>query len=72
MRVSAEGSGATCFVLCFDDGVDEGMDGEWYTYGPPTWYLSCGHETYGYECPKFCSVCGAMVVDEDDEEQEGR
>ena len=57
-------SDKTCEVECFDDGVDEGMDGEWYRYATPTWYLSCGHEAYGGECPKFCPECGAKVVDE--------
>ena len=57
-------SDKTCEVECFDDGVDEGMDGEWFTYAPPTWYLSCGHEAYGSECPKFCHECGAKVVGE--------
>lgn len=27
--------------------------------------LSCGHEVQGYEKPKYCSKCGAVVVDED-------
>lgn len=27
--------------------------------------LSCGHEVQGYEKPKYCSECGAVVVDED-------
>ena len=51
----------TCEVEGYDDGVDEGMDGEWYSYGPPTWYLSCGHETYGSERPCYCSTCGRKV-----------
>ena len=51
----------TCEIECFDDGVDEGMDGEWFSYAPPTWYLSCGHEAYGSECPRFCPECGARV-----------
>lgn len=54
----------TCRVDCFDDGVDEGLDGEWFSYAPPTWYLSCGHEVYDSECPRFCPVCGREVVDE--------
>ena len=53
-----------CHVECFDDGVDEGLDGEWYSYAPPKWYLSCGHEVEGSERPKFCSTCGRKVVDE--------
>ena len=51
----------TCHVECFDDGIDEGRDGEWYSYGPPTWYLSCGHEAYGSEEPRHCPECGARV-----------
>lgn len=27
--------------------------------------LSCGHEVQGYEKPKYCSKCRAVVVDED-------
>ena len=50
-----------CEVECFDDGVDEGMDGEWYSYAPPTWYLSCGHDVQGTERPNFCVVCGKAV-----------
>ena len=52
----------TCQVNCFDDGVDEAMDGEWTRYSEPTWYLTCGHESQGGECPKFCPECGARVV----------
>ena len=52
----------TCEVEGYDDGIDEGMDGEWYSYGPPTWYLSCGHETYGSTRPCYCSACGRKVV----------
>lgn len=52
-----------CEIECFDDGVDEGMDGEWFTYAPPTWHLSCGHKVFGDERPNFCSHCGAKVVD---------
>lgn len=54
----------TCHAEGFDDGVDEGMDGEWYSYSPPTWYLSCGHEVHDSERPRFCPVCGREVVDE--------
>lgn len=54
----------TCHVESFDDGVDEGMDGEWYSYAPPTWYLSCGHRAEGIDCPDYCPTCGAMVVEE--------
>lgn len=44
----------------FDDGVDEGMDGEWYSYGPATYHLSCGHSAYECE-PNFCPECGKPV-----------
>ena len=27
--------------------------------------LSCGHEVQGYEKPKYCSECGAVVLNED-------
>lgn len=27
--------------------------------------LSCGHEVQGYEKPKYCSECGAVVIGED-------
>ena len=56
----------TCEVEGYDDGVDEGMDGEWFNYAPPTWYLSCGHTVEGADRPRYCSVCGARVkgVDE--------
>ena len=52
----------TCSVELFDDGYSEGLDGEWYSYGPPTWELSCGHTCEGRERPCFCPVCGAEVV----------
>ena len=51
----------TCEVECYDDGVDEGMGGEWY-FDTPTWYLSCGHEVYGSMRPCYCSTCGRRVV----------
>jgi hypothetical protein len=54
----------TCEVEGFDDGIDEGMDGEWYSYAPPTWYLGCGHEAYGSERPCFCPSCGKRIVEE--------
>lgn len=54
----------TCHVECFDDGVDEGVDGEWYSYSAPTWYLSCGHEIHESERPEWCPWCGKKVVDE--------
>lgn len=53
----------TCEVEGFDDGIDEGMDGEWFAYAPPTWHLSCGHEVCGSERPRYCSVCGKRVVE---------
>ena len=53
----------TCEVEYYDDGVDEGMDGEWYAYAPPTWFLSCGHEVYGSTRPRYCSMCGRRVVE---------
>lgn len=58
----------TCHVECYDDGVDEGLDGEWYSYALPTWYLSCEHEAYGVECPSFCLVCGRQIVNEEESE----
>lgn len=58
----------TCHVECYDDGIDEDLDGEWYSYALPTWYLSCEHEAYGVECPSFCPVCGRQIVDEEESE----
>lgn len=55
-----DGAG-TCKVEGFDDGMDEGLDGEWFAYAPPTWHLSCGHEVYGSERPRYCSTCGRGV-----------
>ena len=55
----------TCEVEGYDDGVDEGMDGDWYSYAPPTWYLSCGHRCEGSERPRYCPVCGKRVVEVD-------
>lgn len=52
----------TCEVEGYDDGMDEGMDGEWFAYAPPTWYLSCGHEIYSSERPHYCPNCGRKVV----------
>ena len=51
----------TCEVECYDDGVDEALDGEWHSYAPPTWYLSCGHTVEGADRPRYCSTCGARV-----------
>ena len=53
----------TCDIECFDDGVDEGLDGEWFSYSSPMWYLSCGHTAQGTEKPNFCPNCGRKVVD---------
>lgn len=61
---NGERTDGTCHAEGFDDGVDEGLDGEWYSYSPPTWYLSCGHEVHESECPRFCPVCGREVVGE--------
>lgn len=55
----------TCEVVGFDDGIDEGADGEWYSYSDGTWYLSCGHEVDGSERPNYCSECGARVIPPD-------
>lgn len=55
----------TCHVECFDNGVDEGVDGKWFSYAPPTWYLSCGHTVEGNEAPSYCATCGKKVVDDD-------
>lgn len=47
-------------IECFDDGWDEGLDGEWFRYAPPEYYLSCGHSAFEVE-PKFCPECGRQV-----------
>lgn len=60
-ELNAELGSGTCEVECFDDGTDEGMDGEWFSYAPPMWYLSCGHTAQGTEKPNFCPVCGKAV-----------
>lgn len=52
-----------CEVEGFDDGMDEGMDGHWFAYAPPTWFLSCGHEAHGQR-PSYCPVCGRKVKEE--------
>ena len=59
-----QGVAETCHVECFDDGVDEALDGEWISYAPPTWYLSCSHTVEGSERPHFCPSCGRRVVSE--------
>ena len=53
----------TCHVECFDDGVDEALDGEWINLGA-RWFLSCGHTVEGEERPHFCPTCGRTVVSE--------
>ena len=54
----------TCEIECFDNGMDEAMDGDWVSYGPPTWHLSCSHKVHGFERPCYCAVCGRKVVSE--------
>ena len=50
----------TCEVIGFDDGYDEGLDGEWFAIAPATWFLSCDHEAHGRR-PSYCPVCGRKV-----------
>lgn len=54
----------TCEILGYDDGYDEGVDGEMYQYVDPRYFLSCEHEAYGSVVPKYCPECGRKVVDE--------
>lgn len=54
----------TCEILGYDDGYDEGLDGEMYQYDDPKYFLSCEHEAYGSVAPNYCPVCGRKVVDE--------
>ena len=54
----------TCEILGYDDGYDEGVDGEMYQYADPRYFLSCEHEAYGSVVPNYCPVCGRKVVDE--------
>ena len=54
----------TCEILGYDDGYDEGVDGEMYQYADARHFLSCGHESYGSVVPNYCPVCGRKVVDE--------
>lgn len=54
----------TCEILGYDDGYDEGVDGEMYQYADPRYFLSCEHEAYGSVVPKYCPECGRKVVDE--------
>ena len=49
-----------CKIESFDNGLDEDYDGSLYSYAPPTYYLSCGHEAY-YLKPNYCPDCGAKV-----------
>ena len=49
-----------CKIEAFDNGLDEDYDGSLYSYAPPTYYLSCGHEAYQYK-PNYCPDCGAKV-----------
>ena len=49
-----------CKIEAFDNGLDEDYDGSLYSYAPPTYYLSCGHEAY-YHKPNYCPDCGAKV-----------
>ena len=50
----------TCEDIGFDDGYDEGLDGEWFALAPATWFLSCDHEAHGQR-PSYCPVCGRKV-----------
>lgn len=52
----------TCEIESFDNGLDEDYDGSLYSYAPPTYYLSCGHEAYQYK-PNYCPNCGAKVTE---------
>lgn len=54
----------TCQIIGFDDGVDEGIDGEWHQYAEPQYDLSCGHSSQGTEAPNYCPNCGRKVVSE--------
>lgn len=54
----------TCEILGYDDGYDEGVDGEMYQYADPRYFLSCEHEAYGSVVPKYCPECGRKVLDE--------
>ena len=53
----------TCEVIGFDDGYDEGLDGEWFALAPATWFLSCDHEAHGRR-PSYCPVCGRKVKED--------
>ena len=64
--IAATLGAGTCEVEVYDDGIDEGMDGDWYSYAPPTWYLSCWHRCEGSERPRYCPRCGRRVVEVDE------
>ena len=49
-----------CTIESFDNRSDEDYDGSLYSYAPPTYHLSCGHEAY-YLKPNYCPDCGAKV-----------
>lgn len=66
LKVADALGAGTCEVEGYDDGIDEGMDGDWYSYAPPTWYLSCGHRCEGSERPRYCPRCGKRVVEVDE------
>lgn len=61
----ASGNAGTCHAEGYDDGIDDGLDGEPFAYAPSTWFLSCGHEVYDSERPSYCAVCGRKVVVDD-------
>lgn len=52
------------YIEGYDDGVEEGINGEWY-YTGARWYLSCKHECEGTERPNYCPVCGRKVVNDE-------
>lgn len=53
----------TCTVVNWEQLVSQGLD-ELDLDDMCRFDLSCGHEAYGYEEPKCCPECGAVVVDE--------
>lgn len=52
-----------CHIECFDDGIDEALDGS-MVYETPTWYLSCGHDAHEDERPNYCPTCGRRVKED--------
>ena len=58
--IAATLGAGTCTVECFDDGIDEALDGS-PIYTTPTWHLSCGHVCDGVEPPSFCPNCGRRI-----------